>query len=116
MDRKIATMVGAAAALVAVPAAAQAAPAEMPAVPVAANYAQLLEPIPNAVEQLKTADREEAQRSAFQEIQYNAHHHHHHHSRDWYLRRGYMWFGGRWVTRDYYNHHHHHHHHSHDHY
>ena len=120
MDRKIATIVGAAAALMAAPAVAQATPAEAPAVPVAASYAELLEPVPNAVQQLKLADAQEAH---LQQVQFsvqfgNAHHHHHHHrSRDWYTRNGYMWFGGRWVTGDYYHHHHHHHHHhSHDHY
>ena len=117
MDRKLATIVGATAALVAAPAAAQASSAlEDPAVPVAANYAELLEPIPNAVQQLKLADAQDAH---LQKVQFsfefgNAHHHHHHHhSRDWYTRNGYMWFGGRWVSRDYYEHHHHHHHHHH---
>lgn len=104
MDRKIATIVGAAAVLVAAPAAAEAA-AEMPAVPVAASYAELLEPIANPVQQLKIADAQDA-RSGFQDVQLNVgidlgHHHHHHHDRRWYLRNGYMWFGGRWVTRDY---------------
>ena len=117
MDRKIATIVGAAAALVAVPAAAHAAIHEAPAVSAAASYAELLEPIANPVEQLKIANARDAH-SGFQDVQFSVgvdlgHHHHHHHDRRWYLRNGYMWFGGRWVTRDYWNHHHHHHH-SHD--
>lgn len=122
MDRKIATIVGATAALVAAPAAAQARTAETPIVPVAANYAELLEPIPDATQQLKLADAQDAR---LQKVQFafefgtpRDHHHHHHHSSDWYRNNGYMWFGNRWVTRDYYDHHHHHHHHhhSHDHY
>jgi hypothetical protein len=117
MDRKIATIVGATAALIAAPAAAQASAAtEAPAVSVAANYAELLEPIPNAMQQLKIADERDAR---FRDVQFSfqfgdRHDHHHHHDRGWYLRNGYMFFGGRWVTRDYYDHHHHHHHHSHD--
>ncbi|HKD48452.1 MAG TPA: hypothetical protein VKB67_12275 [Rhizomicrobium sp.] len=118
MDRKIATIVGATAVLATAPVATQAAaPPTAPAVPVAANYAELLEPIPNAVERLKIADAEDAAR--LEKVQFTLQfgdrhdHHHHHHSRDWYLSNGYVYLGGRWVTRDYYNHHHHHHHHHH---
>lgn len=118
MDRKIATIAGATAALVAAPAVAQAA-TEAPAVPVAASYAELLEPIANPVQQLKLADAQEAH---LQKVQLTLrfgdahHHHHHHHSSDWYRNNGYRFYGGRWVTRDYWNRHHHHHHHSNDYY
>ncbi len=114
MDRKTATLLGAAAALTAAPAlAASAAPA--PAVPVAASYAELLAPIPNAVERLKLADAEaQAQQPKLIEAQYYAHHHHHHnhhHNRRWYLRNGYNWYNGGWVLRPRPHHHHHHHNH-----
>lgn len=117
MDRKIATIVGATAALVATPAVAQAA-TEAPAVHVAANYAELLEPITNPVQQLKLADAQDARLQNVQlTLQFGNPHHHHHHSSDWYRRNGYMWYGGRWEPRAYYDrHHHHHHHHSNDYY
>lgn len=122
MKRKLGTIVGATAALVAAPVAAQAAlSAETSPIPLASNYAELLEPIPNAVNRLKLADAEAANNgAALEKVQFNVqlgiphHHHHHHHSHDWYLRHGYVWYGGRWVTRAFYAHHHHHHHHHHN--
>lgn len=72
----------------------------------AASYAELLRPIPNALETLKALDAPEAR---VQEAQYYPyyypppywyHHHHHHH---------------RYYQR-YYHHHHHHHHHHHGYY
>jgi G3E family GTPase len=73
----------------------------------AASYADLLEPIPNAVERLKIADAQEAPQARLIEAQYApaeppvvAHHHHHHHHHHWRRHR-----------RHYYHHHHHHHHH-----
>ena len=117
MDRKIAIMVGAAAALATGPALA--APATgSPAVPAASSYAELLQPIPNAVERLQIADAQadsaparliEAQYGNGQ--QYNNHHHHHHqnHNRRWYRQRGYVWYNGAWVMRPRAHHHHHHH-------
>ncbi len=118
MRRTTATMMGAAAALATGPAMASAATTDAPAVPVASSYAELLQPIPNAVERLKLADAEEAARPArLIEAQYVpgavAHHHHHHHhthyySRRWYLQHGYYWYGGRWVLRPVRRYHHHH--------
>ena len=119
MDRKIATIVGAAAALVAVPAIAKAASGQTPALTPAVSYSELLEPIQNPIQTLKIADAQDKQ-ARLQNVQLSIelgnahHHHHHHHSHDWYRGRGYVRFGGRWVTRDYYNSHHHHHHHHHD--
>ncbi len=126
MERKTAAMVGAAAALAVTPALA--APVVAPPVPPASSYAELLQPIPNAVERLKAADAQaEAKPAGLIDVQYhhhhnnyNAHHHHnnynshhHHHNRWWYRHNGYVWFGGNWVTGDFYRaHHHHHHHHS----
>lgn len=119
MDRKTGAMVGAAAALIAGPAIADAATSE-PAVPVAASYAELLQPIPNATERLKLAEAQDAAQPArLIEAQYNpgyaAHHHHHHHhhhhwrSRAWYLSHGYVWNNGRWWPPRLQHHHHHHH-------
>jgi hypothetical protein len=111
MDGKTATMIGAAALAVS-PGLASAAQAS--AVPAAASYADLLEPIPNAVERLKAADQEAAARPPMlieaQYVAHHHHHHHHHHVRAWYLQHGYGWFGGRWVLHPRRHHHHHHHH------
>ena len=114
MDRKTATIVGAAAALTASPAlvgssTVQAAPSPL----VAASYSELLEPIPNAVERLRTYDAEAAARPArLIPAQYNRHHHHHHHhhNRHWYRTHGYSWLNGAWVLAPRPHHHHHHHH------
>jgi hypothetical protein len=115
MDSKTATLLGAAFALTAAPALA--APADSTsAVPVASSYAELLTPIPNAVERLRIAEAEaQAQPPQLIEAQYVAHHHHHHHhhhhSRRWYMRNGYYWNNGAWALRPRPHHHHHHHHH-----
>jgi hypothetical protein len=125
MERKTSLLVGAAAAAI----AAGPALAAEPAVPPATSYAELLQPIPNAVERLKAADAQadsQARPAGLIDVQYhhhhnnynngyNNHHHHHHHNRWWYRHNGYLWFGNAWVTRDYYNSHHHHHHHHHHH-
>ena len=113
MNRKTATLVGVAAALATAPALAATTSAEGQAVPVAASYAELLQPIPNAVDRLKMADAEaDARPAQLIEAQYAAphHHHHHHHNKRWYLRNGYAWSGGAWVLRPRPHHHHHHHH------
>ncbi|HEX4182626.1 MAG TPA: hypothetical protein VHY34_05150 [Caulobacteraceae bacterium] len=121
MDRKTATLFGAAAVLAAGPPLVGPAAAEGRAVPVASSFAELLQPIPNAVERLKIADAERAAPARLIEAQYEPyaqphhHHHHHHHSRSWYLHNGYYWYGGAWVLRPR-PHHHHHHHHHHNHY
>ena len=115
MDGKIATLAGAAA-LIAAPAIAGATPqaAPGPAVPVAATYAELLNPIPNASERLRIADAQDDASPQLIEAQYVAHHHHHHHHhhyrRSWYRAHGYYWSGGRWSLRQQHHHHHHHHH------
>jgi hypothetical protein len=114
MKAKTVSLVGAAAALAAGPALA--APSfEGPAVPPAASYADLLTPIPNAVERLQLADAQDAAQAPDAQLiqaQYRHHHHHHHHNRRWYMSHGYYWFGGAWVLRPPHHHHHHHHHHN----
>lgn len=116
MDSKTATLLGAAVALAAGLALAETA-AETPAAPVASSYAELLTPIPNAVERLKLSDAYwQAQQPKLIPVQYAAdhhhhHHHHHHHSRRWYLRNGYTFNNGIWALLPRPHHHHHHHHH-----
>jgi hypothetical protein len=61
-------------------------------VPQAQSFAELLRPIPNAIERLKIADADEAGgQPRFIKAQYYNNHHHHHHYR-----------------RRHYHHHHHH--------
>ncbi|HWE98312.1 MAG TPA: hypothetical protein VG248_00780 [Caulobacteraceae bacterium] len=123
MQKKTTALIGAAAALAAAPAATQAAPSQVAPAPVAASYAELLQPIPNALERLQASDG--ADQAKLIEAQYGpapvAHHHHHHHnqwrrSRAWYLRHGYSWYGGAWVIRPRHAHHHHHNNHHHNNY
>lgn len=81
MDKKMAGLLGAAAALTAIT-GAQAAPALQtgPAAPV--NYKDLLQPIPNALALLKADDRARVQgapSAKLERVQYHHHHHHHHH-------------------------------------
>jgi hypothetical protein len=114
MDKTTVALIGAAAALSAGP-ALSAVPSGEPAIPVAASYAELLAPIPNAVERLRMAEAEaQTQQPQLIEAQYvthhHHHHHHHHHNRRWYLSNGYYWHNGGWALRPRAHHHHHHHH------
>lgn len=115
MDRKTATLIGAAAALAAGPALAAPHGAEAPSTPVVASYAELLEPIPNALERMRMSDAQADARPAqlidAQYVNHHHHHHHHHHSRRWYQRNGYYWNGAAWSNAPRPHHHHHHHHH-----
>jgi dienelactone hydrolase len=110
MEHKTGLMLGAAAAALAGgPALAAPQVAPESAVPVAASYAELLEPIPNAVERLRASDAEAAARPAQLILAQNEHHHHHHHDSNWYRQNGYVFSGGRWVLAAAAHHHHHHH-------
>ncbi len=100
MDKTIIGLVGAASAL-ALAGGAQA--ANIPAAPMqpAQTFAELLDPIPDAVSRLSTQNGD-GELSAGEErpvqlAQYYHHHHHHHHHWHWWHR----------------HHHHHHHHHHH---
>jgi hypothetical protein len=96
MDKRIAGLLGAAAALTAV-SGAQA--ATTPSAPLAAaTYRDLLEPVPNAVALLKSEPSQDGDRATSNgETRLAYHHHHHHHHRHW--------------RRRWHHHHHHHHHH-----
>jgi hypothetical protein len=104
MEKKIAGLLGAVAALSTMT-AAQAAPTSVTTDPLQANsYSDLLEPIANAAAVLKVVDENTpaAADANIQLAQYHHHHHHHHHS---HWRRGPVVVIGR------HRHHHHHHHH-----
>jgi hypothetical protein len=103
LDKTIIGVVGAASALaLGAPATCTAAPGQLPA---AQTYAELLDPIPDAVSRLKTqwgdGDLGLAvdESPAVEPVQYYYHHHHHHHHHH------------HWWYRRYHHHHHHHHHH-----
>jgi len=96
LDKKMAGLLGAVAALGTL-GAAQATPAPAPTDVLAANsYAELLQPIPDASARLKALDKEQRAGADAKGIQlaYRHHHHHHHHS----------------YRRPRRHHHHHHHH------
>ncbi|MBO0755717.1 MAG: hypothetical protein J2P54_07635 [Bradyrhizobiaceae bacterium] len=109
MDQKIVGIVGAVAGLASLDAtqgAATAAPNPQ-GFSDAKSYAELLDPIPNALTRLRAADAAAASAAQTEnagelsgvelaQYYYRHHHHHHHHHR---------------YFRYYYHHHHHHHHH-----
>ena len=120
MDKKIAGLLGAVAAVGALgtaPASAAPAPTD---VLKANSYADLLEPIPDAAKVLQALDEQGPQASEpkVQLAQWYHHHHHHHHHGYWRgpgYGYGYGYGYGPRVyvvpPRRYYHHHHHHHHH-----
>ncbi|HVX74552.1 MAG TPA: hypothetical protein VHB49_00390 [Bradyrhizobium sp.] len=118
MERKIAGLIGAVAAIGAASGVAQAAPSPTTTDVLNANsFADLLEPIPNAAAKLQAID-EQTSDSAEPGLQlaqyYYHHHHHHHHHHHRYWRRGpIVVVPPRWHR---YHHHHHHHHHHHGYY
>lgn len=115
MDKKIVGLVGALSALAA-PETVQAMPATGPNVNDVLrvqSYAELLDPIPNAVALLRAADAAPApEAGSVQQVQYYYHHHHHHHHHHHGYWRPYYYY----YPRPYYHHHHHHHHHHHGYY
>jgi hypothetical protein len=82
MDKKIAGLLGAAAALTTVGGVQAATPQGAELAP-AANYADLLQPVPNPVEALKADDARRGETAGVQvaqvSVQIGHHHHHHHH-------------------------------------
>ncbi len=114
MDKKIAGLLGAVATLGTFN-AAEAAPAPAPTDVLRVNsYADLLEPIPNAVALLQVVDKF-APAPATENVQvaqfYHHHHHHHHHS--FYRHHHHSYYPRVVVAPRYRRHHHHHHHHHH---
>jgi hypothetical protein len=107
MDKKIAGLLGAVAALGTLN-AAQATPAPAPADVLQANsFADLLQPIPNAKAQLQAVDEREPAPSASDNVQLAQFHHHHHHHHHSHWRRPVV------IVVPHRHHHHHHHHHHH---
>jgi hypothetical protein len=121
MEKKIAGLLGAVAALGTLNAAqASPAPASNPSDVLRANsYAELLEPIPNAAKVLQALDEQAPARSTEGDVKvaqwYHHHHHHHHHHHGYGYGYGYGYGPRVYVVppRRWYHHHHHHHHHHH---
>ena len=117
MDKKIAGLLGAVAALGAFN-AAEAAPTPSPAptdVLRANSFADLLEPIPNAASLLQAIDESAPAPSANENVQlaqFYHHHHHHHHHNGYGRYYGYDEAPRVIIVPRRYRHHHHHHHHS----
>ena len=102
MDKKIAGLLGAVAA-VSTLGTAQAAPTANPMEALRANsYAELLEPIPNAAVLLQAVDEHGQAETASGNIQLARYHHHHHH-------HAYRRFAPRIIVVPRRHHHHHHH-------
>ncbi len=117
MDKKIAGLLGAVAALGAFN-AAEAAPTPSPAptdVLRANSFADLLEPIPNAASLLQAIDESAPAPSANENVQLAQfyHHHHHHHHNGYGRYYGYDEAPRVIIVPRRYRHHHHHHHHHH---
>jgi hypothetical protein len=114
MDKKIAGLLGAVAALGTL-GAAQATPAPAPSDTLtASSYADLLEPIPNAAKILQALDEQAPTAAAQGNVElagwyHHHHHHHHHHHRRIIVVPAHPW----WWYRHHRHHHHHHHHHHH---
>jgi hypothetical protein len=108
MDKRLAGLLGAAAALTAVGGAQAATPAQSTEAAPAASYRELLDPVPNALAALMADEGQHAKAAARGETQLAYHHHHHHHGwrRHWHHHHHHHWWGR--------HHHHHHHHHHHD--
>ena len=127
MEKKIAGLIGAVATLGALSPAEAAPMASPPPTEIlrANSFADLLEPIPNAVSLLRAVDEAAPTPSMdgnLQPAQYYHHHHHHHHHAQfyprYYPRYDYDDGGPVVIVRPpygygrYYHHHHHHHHHG----
>jgi hypothetical protein len=109
MDKKIAGLLGAAAALATVGGANAATEVQGTSQNPATAYRELLNPVPNAVAALKADDaRREAEARNVKTAQISVqlgHHHHHHHHHGVRIRVGHH-------HHHHVRHHHHHHHHS----
>jgi len=122
MEKTIVGIVGAVAGLATVGGAQAATPAvqELGSVPAAQSFAELLDPIPNALAALRAADAAAVTAPASDETGVQVaqlyigvgHHHHHHHNRYFYRHHHHHRGVVIRVPRRFYGHHHHHHHHS----
>lgn len=99
MNKLTAVLLGGAAVLTL--SAAQAAPAAPAAVAPAQSYADLLQPVPNAVAAMQADDASRAQQPRIQLAQFRGHHHHHHFGGG--PRFGFGFYGGPYYGGPYYD-------------
>jgi hypothetical protein len=121
MDKKIVGVIGAISGLAALDQAAQATPAAAPSPDLMnpRSFAELLDPIPNAVAALQSADAAAREKQAVSEqgtVQlagYRHHHHHHHRYYRWrhhhHHHRAIIRVPGVRIGIGHHHHHHHHH-------
>lgn len=118
MDKKIAGLIGAVATLGACNVAEAAPPVNLAPTDVlqANSYADLLQPIPNALTTLQAIDAASPP-SADSQIElaqfYYHHHHHHHHHHRWHRAPRIVVVPPRWHHHHHHHHFYHHHHHHH---
>jgi len=102
-DMRTRTFMMTGAAAIALAAGALLAPVAMAdPIPQAASYADLLEPVPDAMARIHADDALGSGDARFIPAQINigigiGHHHHHHHSARWYRDHGFFWNGRVWV-------------------
>ncbi|MBN9149692.1 MULTISPECIES: hypothetical protein [Nitrobacteraceae] len=120
MDKKIAGLIGAVATLGACNVAEAAPPVVNPAptdVLQANSYADLLQPIPNALTTLQAIDAASSPSADGQielaQFYYHHHHHHHHHHHRWHRAPRIVVVPPRWHHHHHHHHFYHHHHHHH---
>jgi hypothetical protein len=118
MEKKIAGLLGAVAALGTLNAAqASPPPAQNPSDALKVNsYAELLEPIPNAAKVLQAIEEQQPVKpweDNVQVAQYYHHHHHHHHGYYHHHHHHHGYYRPRVIVVPPRWHHHHHHHHHH---
>jgi hypothetical protein len=73
-------------------------------IPAARSYADLLEPVPDAMARLHADDEMQSEARMIPAglnigigVNMHHHHHHHHHSARWFRSHGYFWNGQVWV-------------------
>jgi hypothetical protein len=120
MDKKLAGLLGAVGALASLNTAQAAPSSDTTEVLKAGSFADLLKPIPDAMEKLQAIDETGSSPKVRMTQFFIEHHHHHHHHHHGYYReyepRIVVTPGYRYGYRGYEHHHHHHHHHHHSYY
>jgi hypothetical protein len=99
MEKKIAGLLGASVALLTVDPLS------------ASSYAELLNPVPNAVRELEADDAARAHDASVELQLARWHHHHHHHWRHHHHHHHHWWRHHHHHHHHHWRHHHHHHHH-----
>ena len=113
MDKKIVGLLGAVGALASLNPAQAATTPDPSEVLKASSFADLLQPIPNAMEKLQAVDETGNPPKVRTAQLFIEHHHHHHHHHGYYRGEPPIVVTPGYRYPRYYHHHHHHHHHHH---